>query len=126
MKSTETLPPDHSPVGTRITLCAESCAAVMSTISAVRDSTLIPTTAPTNDAPEPLKVNVAPCALNPAIVGHAAATDYATRKVALPEMRAPTEPPIEAEAKVAFPLNDNGPAIARAPEVPAARTVLEM
>lgn len=99
---------------------------VMSTTSAVGVSTLIPTTAPTNDAPEPLKVNVAPCALNPAIVGHAAATDYATRKVALPETRAPTEPPIEAEARVAFPLNEMGPLIERAPDVPAVRIVAEM
>jgi len=99
---------------------------VISTTSAVGVSTLIPTTAPTNDAPEPLKVNVAPCALNPAIVGHAAATDYATRKVALPEMRAPTDPPSEDDARVAFPENDIGPEMDSAPEVPATRMTEEM
>ena len=119
MKSKEIRPPDHSPVGTR-TLCpAGSNGDVISTISAAGVSTLMPTTAPLKSPREPANVKVAPWAANPAIA-------YATRNVALPEMRAPTEPPIEDDAMVALPLNESGPEIDREPDAPAVRMFVEM
>jgi len=119
MKSSDTPPPDHSPVGTRTAYPDGSLGDVISTISATGVSTLMPTTAPAKFPREPVNVNVAPLAANPAIA-------YATRNVALPEMRAPTEPPIEDEATVALPLNEIGPEIDREPEAPAVRIVVEM
>jgi len=92
---------------------------VISTISATGVSTLIPTMAPLNSPLEPVNVNVAPWAANPAIA-------YATRNVALPETRAPTEPPIEDDAIVALPLNEIGPEIDREPDTPAVRMFVEM
>ena len=110
------VPPDHSPVGTTTFAPAGSAAEAISTTSAAGVSTEMPETI----ACTPLNVKVAPCAETPAM------SPYATRKVALPLIRAPTEPPIEADARVALPLNEIGPEIARAPEVPAARIVVEI
>jgi len=50
----------------------------------------------------------------------------ATRKVALPEIKAPTDPPMDAFEQVALPLKLIGPVIASAPEVPAERIEVEM
>ncbi len=119
MKSREMLPPDHSPVGTRMDVPEGSLGDVISTTSATGVSTLIPTTAPWKLPREPANVNVAPWAANPAIA-------YATRNVALPETRAPTEPPIEDDAMVALPLNEIGPEIDREPDTPAVRMFVEM
>lgn len=119
MKSREMRPPDHSPVGTRTLYPLGSLGDVISTISAAGVSTLSPTTAPWRLPREPANVNVAPWAANPAIA-------YATRNVALPEMRAPTEPPIEDDAQVALPLKEMGPLIDREPDVPAVRMFVEM
>ncbi len=119
MKSTEMLAPLHSPVGTSTLAPGASTTEVISTTSAVGVSTLTPTTAPENVAREPVNVNVAPWAANPAIA-------YATRNVALPLTRAPTEPPIEDDAIVALPLNESGPEIDRLPDTPAVRIVVEM
>ena len=41
-------------------------------------------------------------------------------------MSAPVEPEIDELASVAFPLNDTGPLISRAPDVPAERMSVEM
>lgn len=119
MKSTEMFAPLHSPVGTSTLAPGKSVTEVMSTTSAVGVSTLIPTIAPEKVAREPMNVNVAPWAPNPAIA-------YATRNVALPLIRAPTEPPMEDDAIVALPLNESGPEIDRLPDTPAVRIVVEM
>ena len=122
MKSTDTAPwLTQSPVGTRfIAAVAVLNADVMLTYSAVGSSTATRVAVRTTELPAAgANEKVEPCATNPAIA-------YATRKVALPEMRAPTEPPIEADASVAAPLNDTGPLIESWPEVPAASTPLEM
>ena len=64
-------------------------------------------------------VNVVPWDERPAIA-------YATRNVALPETRAPTDPPSDADAQVALPLKLIGPVIDRAPDAPAVRMFVEM
>ncbi len=120
MYSTSTLPPDQSPVGTMIRWPCASSTPVMSTTSASGDETdKDVTAAPKRPAAPASNVKVAPWAANPAIA-------YATRNVALPEMRAPTEPPIEDDAMVALPLNEIGPEIDREPEAPAVRMFVEM
>ena len=128
MKSTRTPPPVHAPVGTRMFMEADVTAVlVMSTISACGDSTATRVTV----AVRPVNENVAPCAETPAI-SSASRGDYATRNVALPLMRAPTEPPIDAEAIVAVkPVKWRPPPVVpceieRAPDVPAARMFVEM
>lgn len=109
-------PPVCAPVGTRTGGCPTGHDdGVISTISACgasTDSRVIVALTPQN-------VKVAPAATNPAIA-------YATRKVALPEMRAPTDPPIDADARVALPLNDTGPEMDSEPDVPALSTLVEM
>ena len=110
------LPPDQSPVGTTVSVPRGATAEVISVTSAVGVSTLIPVTI----ALYPANENVAPWADTPAM------SPYATRKVALPLMRAPTDPLTEADARVALPLNDIGPLMDRAPLVPAERIVVEM
>ena len=100
---------------------APAAAVVISVTSATGVSTDTPVTmAPNGAPPTGVNVNVAPWAETPAM------SRYATRKVALPLMRSPTEPPIEADEHVALPLNEIGPLMSRAPEVPAARIVVEM
>lgn len=125
MKSTDTAPwLNQSPVGTNRRLAVAVLSAdVILTYSAVGCSTESRVAVNTTDVsawvPPNANEKVDPCATNPAIA-------YATRKVALPEMRAPTEPPIEADASVAVPENDTGPPIDKVPEVPAASTFVAM
>lgn len=66
-----------------------------------------------------VNVNVAPCAEIP--TGHLYA--YASRQVAEPLTKSPTEPPSEADAIVAGPLNDMGPLMTSVPLCPAVRIV---
>jgi hypothetical protein len=59
-KSSDTLPPDHSPVGTRTAWPAGSDGDVMSTTSATGVSTLMPTMLAWKLPSEPANVKVAP------------------------------------------------------------------
>ncbi len=104
--------------------CAGSNTPVMSTTSACGVSTEMPTILPTNEtAPPagsvPVYVNVAPCAVT-------AIANYASRNVAEPRTKSPTEPPMLALEQVAVPLMAKGPAMLSDPDTPAERIDVEM
>ena len=104
-------PPEYSPVGTMIDWFAEAVGGVMSTIFASGVSTETPVTLAVRFPLLLVNVNVAPCAERLTSHPHR----YASRQVAEPLTKSPTDPPSDAEAMVAFPLNDIGPLMLRAP-----------
>ena len=69
-----------------------------------------------------VNVKVPPAAVSPT----GQPPGYASRIVAEPRTKSPTEPPSDADEMVAGPLNDIGPEIAKAPLLPAVRIVEEM
>lgn len=107
-----------SPVGTMRIVAAGAVAAVMLTISGVGASTEIDVTSQFVFA----NVNVQPCEVK-AGTTHPA---QATRKVAEPRTKSPTEPPRVAELTVALPLKATGPLMTSDPDTPADRIVVEM